>query len=310
MVSTMLTVGHQIVILFILIAIGIICKKVGFLNETVVKGMNNIVLYFVTPCLMMQSFQRDKNPSLMKGLLVATIAAFASHFIAILLAHLIIHDKDRANELIMRFAVIFGNCGFMTLPIQQAILGADGVFYGAMFIAVFNVILWTYGLKTMSAGEEKITVRKLIVNPGIIGMLLGLILFLTQFRFPEVIEAPIDYIAGLNVPVPMFIIGYYLGNLKFKDLTQNKKQYLAIALRLLGVPLLTMAVMLPFKVDPTVFVAVSIGSCSPVAAKAVMFATKYDKNPELGSEMVSVSTLFSLITMPVMISLSEVLAKL
>ena len=305
----MLTVGHQIFILFILIGVGIISKKAGFLNETVVKGMNNIVLYFVTPCLMMVSFQRDKDPALTKGLIVATIAAFASHFLAIMLAHLVIHDKDRATELILRFGVIFGNCGFMTLPIQQAILGPDGVFYGAMFIAVFNVILWTYGLKTMSAGEEKITLRKLILNPGIIGMLLGLILFLTQFRFPEVVEAPIEYIAGLNVPVPMFIIGYYLGSMKWKDLTKNPKQYLSIALRLIAVPLLTMAVMITFHVDPTVFVAITIGSCSPVAAKAVMFATKYDKNPELGSEMVSVSTLLSLITMPVMISLGEVLAK-
>lgn len=308
--QTLLPVGHQVIILFILIAIGVICNKVGFLNETVVKGMNNIVLYFVTPCLMLQTFQREWAPELAKGLLVTTIAAFASHLIAILLANLVIHDKDRASELIMRFGVIFGNCGFMSLPIQQAILGPDGVFYGAVFIAVFNVVLWTYGLKVISAGEEKISARKLVLNPGIIGMLLGLVVFLAQIHFPETIQKPIEYIAGLNVPIPMFIIGYYLGNLKAKYLTENTKQYLAIFLRLVGVPVLTMAAMMPFHVDPVVFVSVAIASCSPVAAKAVMFATKYDKNPVLGSEMVSVSTLLSLISMPLVVSLAEVLAKI
>jgi len=232
----------------------------------------------------------------MKGLLLTCIFGFASHILAILVANLAIHDKDRASELIMRFGVIFGNCGFMSLPIQRAILGDDGVFYGAVFIAVFNVVLWTYGLKTISEGTEKITVRKLLLNPGIIGMVLGLLVFLTGFRFPDIVEQPIEYIADLNTPIPMFIIGYYLGNLHWKDLTSNKKQYIAILLRTIGVPFLTMAIMLPFHIDPVVFIAVTIASCSPVAAKAAMFATKYDKNPQLGSEMVSVSTLMSLIT--------------
>ena len=300
-------VGHQVLILFILIGVGVICNKVHFLTETVVKGMNNIVLYFVTPCLMLVSFQRAKEPSLMKGLLLTCIFGFASHILAILVANLAIHDKDRASELIMRFGVIFGNCGFMSLPIQRAILGDDGVFYGAVFIAVFNVVLWTYGLKTISEGTEKITVWKLLLNPGIIGMVLGLLVFLTGFRFPDIVEQPIEYIADLNTPIPMFIIGYYLGNLHWKDLTSNKKQYIAILLRTIGVPFLTMAIMLPFHIDPVVFIAVTIASCSPVAAKAAMFATKYDKNPQLGSEMVSVSTLMSLITMPLVITASEII---
>ncbi len=301
-------VGHQVLILFLLIGIGVICNKAGFLTETVVKGMNNIVLYFVTPCLMLESFQRPKEPSLMKGLILTTVFAFASHLIAILVANLTIHDKDRASELIMRFAVIFGNCGFMSLPIQRAILGDDGVFYGAVFIAVFNVVLWTYGLKTISEGQENISARQLVLNPGIIGMTLALIVFFTGFTFPDILESSIEYVADLNTPVPMFIIGYYLGNLKLKHLTENKKQYLAILMRTVGVPLLTMLLMLPFHVDRTVFISVTIAACSPVAAKAAMFATKYEKNPQLGSEMVSVSTLLSLVTMPVIITLSELWA--
>ena len=145
------------------------------------------------------------------------------------------------------------------------------------------------------------------LRPEIIGMVLGLLVFLTGFRFPDIVEQPIEYIADLNTPIPMFIIGYYLGNLHWKDLTSNKKQYIAILLRTIGVPFLTMAIMLPFHIDPVVFIAVTIASCSPVAAKAAMFATKYDKNPQLGSEMVSVSTLMSLITMPLVITASEII---
>lgn len=301
--------ARQVLILFILMSLGAAANRMKMIDEHVVKGVANIVLYFVTPCVIISSFQREMNAQLIRGLFITAAAAAASHILAILLGRLLIHDMDREREIVYRFGVVFGNCGFMSLPIEQAILGDDGVFYGAIYVAVFNVFLWTYGLKVMSEGKERITAKKLILNPGIIGLAVGVFVFALQITFPDIIETPIEYIADLNTPVPMIIIGYYLGNLKLTDLTQNKRQYFSIFLRLVVVPAITIAILLPFHVDPKVLIVCAIASSAPTAATTSMFSAKYDKDAQMAAQMVSVSTLFSLITIPLITAAAEILAK-
>jgi len=155
MLATFLTVGQQVLVLFLIMGVGILCNKRHLFGETAVKGMTNLVLYFVTPCVIIQSFQRPFERGLIKGLLITALVAAVSMVFSIFLGKWILHDGDSKREIVYRFAVIFSNCGFMSLPIMQAIRGADGVFYGAMFIAVFNIILWTYGLFAMSAGRNR-----------------------------------------------------------------------------------------------------------------------------------------------------------
>ena len=307
MVATFLMVARQVLVLFILMAIGAVANRTNLINQTVVKGMTNIVLYFVTPCVIMESFKREMNSSLVRNLFITLAFALAAHLIGILLATLCIHEENRQKEAVLRFATVFSNCGFMSLPIEEAILGADGVFYGAVFIAVFNVVQWTYGLALMSGGEEKITARKLILNPGIIGVLLGILVFVFQIQFPEVIDEPMQFMADLNTPVPMLIIGFYLGNLRLTHFLHYKKQYLSVVLRLIVVPVLVLLLMLPFHVPTTVAVVCAIASSAPTAAATAMFATKYDKDAQLGAQMVSISTLFSLITIPLMVTVTQLL---
>lgn len=308
LLQTFLMVGRQVLILFLLMSVGVASNRMKLVDEKVIKGMTNIVLYFVTPCVIVESFQRTMNQKLIRGLIFTAAAAVACHLIAILLGKLVLHDEDRSKEIVLRFGVIFGNCGFMSLPIEQALLGEDGVFYGAVFIAVFNIVLWTYGLKTMSEGQERITAKKLILNPGIIGIILGVLVFALQITLPDIIETPVESMAALNTPLPMVIIGYYLGNLRPADLLHDKKQYISMLFRLVVVPVITIALLLPFHVDKTVLLVCAIASCAPTAATTSMFAAKYGRNARLAAQMVSVSTLFSLVTMPLIITAAELLA--
>ncbi len=307
MLATFQLVGQQVVVLFLLMLVGVICNRAGFFGEPEVKGLSKMVLYFVTPCVIVESFQREPNGTMIRNLLITMGIAFASYILGIVLANLCIHDKDESKELVLRFGAVFGNCGFMSLPIEEALLGEDGVFYGAVFIAAFNLIVWTYGLAVMSGDRKNISWKKIVLNPGILGTLAGLLVFLFRISLPAVFQEPISFMADLNTPLPMIIIGYYLGNLKLHHLVENKKQYLSMLLKLICIPGLTLLMMWPMHLDQTVILVCVIASCAPTAANTAMFAALFNRDSQLAAQMVSVGTLFSLITIPSMVALATLL---
>ena len=300
-----MTVGMQVLILFILMGIGIIGNRTGLIPSNAISGMTNLVLYFVTPCVIINSFQRESTPELINGLLITAAAAFLIHLISIIIVNLILHDKDEAKEKVFRFSAIFSNCGFMSLPIQESLLGSIGVFYGSVFVAVFNLFVWTYGLVMMSGDKKALSIKKIVFNPGIIGTLLGTLIFAFGIKLPVLISAPVGYMAALNTPLPMIIIGYYLGNLRVEHLKTNLKQYYAIFLRLIVLPLIAVIGLKLFRIDTTISIVCTVASCAPTAAITAMFATRFKRDAQLAAQMVSVSTLFSIITIPLMVALVQ-----
>lgn len=307
MLANFLIVGKQVLVLVVLMSLGFCCNKVHWLDEKAVKSITNIVLYFVTPCVIVNSFSREVEPSLVKGLAFTAIIAFITFAISILFVHTCIKDKDKDVERVYRYAVVFGNCGFMALPLEEAVLGDIGTFYGAVYIAVFNLIVWTYGVWLMSGDKKNISFKSLLVNPGLIGTVVGIIILVFQIRLPSVLSTSIGYMANLNTPLPMIIIGYYLGNLTFKKVLSNKKQYLMAFYRLLFIPAISLGIMYLLKVDPTIAVVCTIAAAAPTAANTAMFATLYKKDAELGAQLMSVSTLLSLLTLPLLVALAQVI---
>ena len=155
MITSFLSVAEQVLILFILLLIGFFCTKAKFFTEECIGGIAKFVLYAVTPCVIINSFNRDFDSSMLSGLGIAFVAALGVHLFCIFVAQFIVKDQNESRQIVLRFATVFSNCGYMALPLQQAILGTDGVFYGAGFVAVFNLVNWTYGLALMG-GKDKI----------------------------------------------------------------------------------------------------------------------------------------------------------
>ena len=308
MLSNFLTVGTQVLVLFILIAAGVICAKVGWLSEKATRGMTDLVLYFATPCVIIRSFQREITPELMKNLAIAALAAIGVHALGILLAHVLCHNQEEARERVLRFGVVFSNAGYMAIPLQQALLGDDGVFYGAVYVGVFNIILWTYGVGIMSGDIKSTTLRKVLINPGIIGVVLGLLFCLAGITLPNVIAAPVSHLANLNTPIPMLIIGYYLANADVKAALRDRSSYLAITLRLLVIPLIALGILWVCGVRGTVLISAVIGASAPIATATTMFAAKYDRSSTLSVNLVVLSTILSVITMPLIVGLATILA--
>lgn len=308
MAENFIMVSQQVIILFLLIGVGFLCGKTKLLNENAAKKMTDLVLYIVTPCVMINAFQREFNSDMLLNLGITALCSVLIMTGSIFAVNIIVKDKDIARRKVLRFGTVFSNCGFMSLPLQSAILGKDGVFYGSVFVAVFNIIIWTYGLFSMSGRKSDLSVKKLLLNPGVLGVIAGLLLFLMSVELPSVLASPVEYLANLNTPVPMIIIGFYLAGANLKKVFSDKWAYVSMSLRLIFIPILSIFAMYACGVRGDISVSCSIASCAPVAATTTMFATKFKADVELSVGLVSATTLLSVATMPIIISAAMALS--
>ena len=298
----------QVIILLLLILVGYVLTKGKVLTESGSKSMTDMVLTIVTPCVIIKSFMREYEPALLKNLLIAFLIAFLSHIGFILLGHLLLRDKDIAKQKVLQYAVVFSNCGFMSLPLQQSIVGDIGVFYGSSYIAIFNLFVWSYGITLMSGDKKYMTPKKLIINPGIIGLSIGLIVFLFSVPTPKIVNETIFYIASLNTPLPMIIIGYHLANSNILSGFKNLKCIFAILLRLFVLPLSALGIMYLCGIRGDMLVSSLISCSAPTAAITTMFSAKFGRDTALSVNLVSLSTILSLISMPLLITLTQQIA--
>jgi len=310
MLTNFMTVAEQVAILFILICIGALAGKTKLIRKEAIPSLNNFVLFVVTTSVIIKSFCREFDTDRLKGLIIAVCLAIFAHIINIFIATIVIKDKEKSKQNVLRFATVFSNCGFMAIPLQSAILGDDGVFYGAVYVAVFNIACWTYGLITMSGGKKNLSIRKIFINPGVVGVTIGMIIFVFSINLPDIIYMPLSYVAALNTPLPMIIIGFMLyeiisaGKTEIKEMLMEKKVYIAIFIRLIVMPLIMFGLMLMLKVDRLILLSNIICVSAPVAATTSMFAEKFGGDKKLSVASVGISTIISLITMPVIVSLA------
>ena len=304
MLQDFLTVATNVLTLFLLMGVGAVCAKTKLLSDGAVKALADLVLYIATPCVIIKSCIRAFDPAMLWGFLTVAAVAAVTHGALMLLARWVFRDGDEGRRRVLRCATVFSNAGYMAIPLQQAILGDEGVFYCAAYVIVFNVFLWTYGLKEMS-GEGRLSARKILLNPGVIGVAVGLTLFVFSVPVPTLLADGVGHLAALNTPVPMLIVGYYLAQTDLVAALKDGRGWLCIALRLLAAPLLALGGLLLCGVRGAVLTSCMICIATPVATSCTMFATRFDRNPRLSVNLVSLSTLLSVITLPLMVALTR-----
>ena len=323
--DNVLIVAEQVAVLFVLIGFGAVLRKTRVLTESAIGGLVNLLVLIVTPCLIVDVFQRPYDPAMLKGLAIAFAIAVLGHVVAIALAFALVRHRDENVRRPLLLAAVFSNAGFMGIPLEQAILGGRGVFFGAVYIVVFNLFMWCWGYNLMKNDELRVKSEKdggteerrrilnssflnlhSIVNPGTVGIALGLPLFFLSLKLPAPVAVPIHQIAGLNTPLAMIIIGFCLTDARLGRVVRMGGVYAATAIRLVVYPLLVVAAMYPFRhaLDRDTMLATTIAASAPVAAMVSMFAAKFDRDVDAAVAVVSGTTLVSVVTMPVVIALA------
>lgn len=299
-----LNVFIQVAVMFIIMSIGILCYKKKMISENTGAELSKFLLMIVNPCVILHAFQIEYKPELLNGLVISAILAVVSNTLGVIIATLFIRkNPERKEYIVERFAIVFSNCGFMGIPLIQAVVGDIGVFYASTYVAVFNLFTWTYGVSIMKGKMSLKDIIKVLTSAPIISIVVGIAIFIFSIKLPLVIAKPIEFISSLNTPLAMIVTGIYLARTDIKSALKNIRIFAVSALRLIVVPAVMLIVFIFIGAENEIFtsllVANMIATACPTASSTLMMSRMFERNAEYASMIITVSTLFSILTIPV-----------
>lgn len=294
----------QVLIMFLLIVIGFILRKKVVLNMDGVKQLSSLMVYICNPAVMILSFNIEFSLLKVYEFIITFFLSVIITILGILVAR-IFFDKEHSLE---QFGVIFCNAGFMGIPLVQSILGNGAVLYLTIYMTTFTLFSWTYGIFLISKDRNMMSLKNVINNPATISFIVGLIIFISPIKLPDVLSNTLDLLGSCNTPLGMIILGCYLANSTVTQIVENKIGYKVSLYRLVVAPLATIAVLslVPNSWN-TIRMTLLIASSTPVGVMLAIFSQMFGKDYEYGARIVSLSTVLSLLTIPFMIIVATLL---
>lgn len=308
MLSNLITVSGQVITLFLMMIAGYCLGKTKLLPRSALPALTNVVVYLALPCMLIGAFEMEATSERVHGFLWVLAASVLVHGLNFAVAHFGIRDPDDGRKRVLVDCAVFSNCGFMGYPLLASLMGDIGLFYGSAYNLIFTALLWTAGISYLQHRKGPLRLRKLILNPGIIGMALGFSVFLLQIQLPPVLETTVDYLGNVAVSLPMLIIGCQLAHADLQRLLHDRWSWVGAALRLLVMPLLALLLLYLLGLRGDVLMATVICAAAPPAAMVAMLAENCGRDPVLASGVVSFHTLLSVVTMPVVVSIAQLFA--
>jgi len=301
-----LSVAEPIAILFVMIVVGFIVGKTHILSEKASGDLTKVLMNVAVPASVISSMNREFDQNLLNDGLTCFVVGFiffaAVPFLCLLLAKLFKVNKKHIGS--WAVAAAYSNTGFMGYPIAMALFGADGVFLTSMIVMSFNILVYTLGAKVTlrdSTNAKKLPMGKLLITPINISIVIGLIIFIAQIPLPEFVSTITDDFGALLTPIAMFTIGLNIEKGKLKDAFTDKDCYTAGLLRLVVFPIIMLLIM---KLLPAREGSIVAGVCvlilsMPSPSATFMIAEQYSCDTAFASRVVFVTTLASLVTIPI-----------
>lgn len=303
--DTVLILARQILQMFLLGALGFLLFRGKKVSQEGSRVLGNILIYLALPATIINGFLVERTPEHLLGILYSAVAAAV-----LLLVSMLISRAFFRKDPIASFAGAFSNPGFFGIPLIIASAGRGAVFYVACFVAFLNIGQWTYGVSLLTGQplRQGLHWRQLIRAPFILAILVGLMLFLLQVRLPSVIEGCLSTVASLNTPLAMFTVGIYLAQVNMRSMLRHRAVYEVALVRLLVIPLVSLLLLslLPRVLNDMKF-ALLLATACPVGTNVAVYAHLHRKNYPYAVETVVISTLFSIITIPAVVWLSNLI---
>ena len=304
-----LPVLNQTMILFILIFIGFIIKKKNIITDQMTKDLSGLILNVTLPFMMIAAMNYSFSLEMLNNSMLTLVYGAISYGIVIVIA-VIFNKVFKTNESqrgVYSFLIVFPNTGFMGFPVLMAMFGDIGIFYGAIYNLLFNLLTWTLGVKYMTihnAAENKSSSGlKNFINPGFISVFIGLLVFISPVKLPNIIYSPLKLLGDTTTPLAMLVAGAMLADIKISEVLGNKKLYILTIIRLLLAPMSMLLVFSIFRVPSIVKGVLVILTGMPSAVNTAIFATRYNSDSKLASQGVFITTLLNILTAPLIIYL-------
>ena len=301
---------NQLLIMAIYMIIGYVLRRLNILTRAGSKDLAGMLVKLIIPAILINSFCEAYSPQRLMQLGQSTIIAALLLGLSILISRLIYRDKPLEN-----FGASFSNAGFMGIPLVRAVFGPEAVFYIVPFVALLNVLQWTYGCDLLKGEKTGKTaaglIRQLLWNPPVVGIGIGVLIFLTRMgdALPSLAVTTLSGICALNTPLAMMVLGVYLADEKLLTVFTTPSLYVVSFIRLLLIPLLSVVLLrfLPFPAD--MGQAILLCAAAPVGANVAVYAQLYGKDYAHASKIVVLSTILSLLSLPLIAAVAALVLR-
>ena len=310
--------------LLVLVLPCFILAKKSLIGKSAESALSVIVLYVCQPIMLVTSFQKTAfSYSILTNMLIVAALAFIVHGIMIAIVMLAFRENGDKKRRVLKFSAVFSNCGYMGIPFLQILYGGNGeiLVYAGVVIGVFNILAWTVGTYMITGDKNSVSIKKALLNPNIIGLILGLLLFVTLkkpmtelFADGSYGDAIFDkffkslvFFSDMVTPLSMSVIGIKLSQISLKALFGDKTAYLSSALKLIMMSVVTMLCVAFLPIEDTCKNVVFFTLSMPSATMAVLLAVNTDGDAASATANVIMSTMLSVVTIPLAYMLFSVI---
>lgn len=299
-----LIILKQIILMFIYMMIGFLLYKKKFVTEQGSKELGKILLYVILPVVIVKAYLVTFSVELLKGLVLSFMASLLALLLSMILSRVVFGSRYPIEQ----FSSAFSNAGFIGIPlVEMTFNDSMAVFYVSSFVALLNILQWTYGIVVMTGKKDSIALKKITTNPIIISFLLGILLFFLPVELSEVLDSAVAAIASMNAPVAMIILGIYLAQMKLRDLFTDRAVYLCALMRLIVIPLATAAVLALIPGNEMLKMSVLIVAATLVGSNVAIFAQMEGLDHTQAVKDICLSTVLCIVTIPVVVTAAGVI---
>lgn len=297
---------QQIVVFFLMMACGFLVVKRGLIDAKSSRMLSVICIYIIMPCVMINAFQIEYSKSIRDGFLLAVAAAVLIHIFLLVFVRII--GKPLKLSVVEKASIIYSNSGNLVIPMVTVVLGEKWVIYASAFLSVQMILMWTHGESLMEA-KAGVNWKKILCNINLIAIIIGIILFFARIRLPVVIGNTMSQISATLGPVCMIMLGMTMTEVNWKEIFSHSRIYLITALKMIVTPLF---VLLLLKYSPLasmvkdgqmILLISLMAVITPSATTVVQLAQLYDEEPVYASTINVMTTIVSIVTMPLMVML-------
>lgn len=296
--ATMPVMLSQIAAMFLMMAVGAACYKARFIPDDGAKALANLTCYVSTPAVIIRALAIDFDPEILGNLIAVALLTCVLTAASILVAHLAYGFNGNR---VAQMGIIISNVGFMGIPLVEHVVGEEYVIYVSTLIAAQTVIVWTYCVWFFTRDRSMVSLKKVATNPVIVSVALGAVMFIFSIKLSGPFESFVDGMANLNTGLGMLLLGIYLAQSDLRSLVRTKSIYKASFLRLIAASAVSIAVIVVWPMPIACKVAMLISFVTPCGATASIFAQLFGGDYRFGAGLATISTLLSLVTMPIML---------
>jgi len=291
--------------LFIIILVGVYASKKNIITQEINKGLTDILIKIALPFMIVSSFMFTYDESIKANVFATFYLSLGAYAVMAVISIVLLIPVKNDKKIVLHFANVFVNTGYIGFPVLNSIYGYEGVIYGSIFNLFFVVFLWTYGILLYKGKLDKGYLKKeiinLLFNPSIIAVIIGIIIMLCNIEIKGAILSSIKSIGNITGPLSMFIIGVILSKVKIKQHIKDWTVYYGIIIKLIIIPVAIYLFSLLMKEASIAVYSVIIMTSMPASTMTSILAESYNKEKEFAAVIVSATTLISLITVPILI---------